>query len=189
MNRINSVVCTTPKTKTAAALLAVVAAVALPQIFHLIGHVSDLGSSLGETFLPMHIAIFLAGFFAGQWAGLFAGALSPLLSFALTTLWNDPMPAAAMLPFMMIELGVYGLTAGLFAERFEKVPTFAALLVSQIAGRAVRALALVIGVLLGSPVPLSTIWTSIAAGLPGLVLQWILVPLLVFYVARRSRNE
>ncbi len=186
----SALVCTTWKTKTLAAVLAVIAAVALPQLVHLVGHVSGLGSALGETFLPMHLAIFLVGYFAGPWAGLAAGALSPAVSFGLTSLWNDPMPAAAMLPFMMIELAVYGLTTGLFSQYLAKVPTLVALFAAQVAGRAVRALALTIGVYaFGSPVNISVIWTSLLPGLPGLILQWVIVPLSVYWVAQRTKHE
>ena len=96
------------KTQTLATIVAIVAAVVLPQLFHLMGAVSGLGTALGETFLPMHLPIILAGLLAGPYVGAIAGVLSPLISFALTG-----MPTAAMLPFMMIELFVYGLTSGL----------------------------------------------------------------------------
>lgn len=183
-----SFVCKTWKTKTVAAVLAVIAAVALPQLFHLLGMVTNMGTSLGETFLPMHIAIFLVAFFAGPWAGLAAGLVSPALSFALTTLLGSPMPTVVMLPYMIVELGVYGLTTGLLAKT--KMPTLATLFLAQVAGRGVRALAIVVGVyLFSSPMNVAVIWNSIVAGLPGLILQWILVPLLVFYVERKAKHE
>ncbi len=184
MQRQTTIVCKTWKTKTLAALLATVAAVALPQLFHLIGLLTDLGAAPGETFLPMHIAIFLVGFFAGAWSGLAAGALSPLLSFLLTSLWGTPMPALGMLPFMVIELSVYGLTSGLLAER---LPVLAALLIAQIAGRGVRAIAILIGAFgFHGGLPVSVIWMSVVAGLPGLMLQWVLVPLAVAWVRKRD---
>ena len=183
-----TLVCKTWKTKTVAALLAVIAAVALPQAFHGLGMVANIGTALGETFLPMHLSIFLVGFFAGCWAGLGAGLISPAISFGLTTLMGQPMPTAAMLPFMMIELAVYGLTTGLLAE--VRMPTICKLLIAQVAGRAVRALALVIGVYaFGSPMNIAIIWNSLLAGLPGLILQWILIPLLVFYVEKRAYRD
>lgn len=183
-----TLVCRTWKTKTVAAVLAVIAAVALPQLFHALGMVANIGTALGETFLPMHISIFLVGLFAGALAGLFAGILSPVISFGLTTLMGEPMPTLAMLPFMVIELGVYGLSVGLLAQ--VKMPTICKLLIAQVAGRAVRALALVIGVYaFGATVPVSIIWNSLLAGLPGLILQWVLVPLLVFYVEKKARRD
>lgn len=186
--KTKNLVCRTWKTKTVAAVLAVIAAVALPQALHYLGAVTNLGTALGETFLPMHIAIFLVGFFAGGWAGLAAGLVSPAISFALTLAIGRPMPTAQMLPFMMIELAVYGLTAGLLART--KVPTVVSLLIAQIAGRGVRALALVIGIyLFSAPMNISVIWTSIVAGLPGLILQWLFVPLFVFYVEKKAKHE
>lgn len=43
--------------KAAATVLAIVAAVALPQLFHVIGAVSGQGTMLGVAFLPMHLPI------------------------------------------------------------------------------------------------------------------------------------
>lgn len=183
-----SFVCKTWKTKTLAAVLATVAAVALPQLLHYLGMISNLGSALGETFLPMHIAIFLVAFFAGPWAGLAAGLVSPVLSFGLTTLMGEAMPALTMLPIMIVELASYGLMTGLFAGT--KLPSFVALLFSQILGRGVRALAIVIGVYaFGAALPVSVIWNSIVAGLPGIILQWLLVPLLVYFVEKKAKHE
>jgi len=171
------------KRQTLAALVAVVAAVALPQIFHVLGAVSGLGTALGETFLPMHLPIILVGIFAGPFAGAAAGALSPLVSFLLTG-----MPGAVMLPFMMIELCAYGLFSGLL--RTVKLPNIAKVLTAQVCGRAVRALAILAAVyIFGSGVKVQIIWTSIAAGLPGLILQWCFIPLLLFRVENISKNE
>ena len=178
-----TVVFKTVKTKTLAAVLAIAAAVVIPQIFHVLGAVCDLGTALGETFLPMHFAIFAVGFFAGPVAGGIAGALSPLLSF-----WLTAMPKAPMLPFMMIELCVYGLVTGLLAE--VRMPVLAKLLIAQIAGRAVRAAAILLGFyVFSSPIAPATIWTSLLPGLPGLILQWIILPLLVFRVTNAQDHD
>lgn len=183
-----SFVCKTWKAKTLAAVLATIAAVALPQIFHGLGMIADMGTSLGETFLPMHITIFLVAFFAGPWAGLAAGIASPAISFGFTTLMGEAMPALTMLPFMAIELGMYGLTTGLFAKT--RLPSFATLLLAQISGRGMRALAIVIGAYgFGGSLPVPVIWNSIVAGMPGIILQWIVVPLLVYYVEKKAKHE
>lgn len=171
------------KAQTIAAIAAVVGAVALPQIFHVLGAASGLGTSLGEAFLPMHLPIILVGLLAGPYAGAAAGLLGPLASFALSG-----MPGAMMLPFMMIELCIYGLSAGLM--RNVKLPTIVKVLAVQIAGRAVRAGAILLGVYaFGSQVKVSTIWTSIGAGLFGLALQWALIPLVVYRVENLKKNE
>ena len=159
-------------TQALAAVTATVAAVVLPQIFHLLGAMSGLGTALGETFLPMHLPILLVGLLAGPYAGAVAGVLSPFASFALTG-----MPTSALLPFMMIELCVYGLCAGLLCR--SKMPTFGKVLLAQVAGRAVRAVAILCATYLFSStaVPVAVIWESITVGAVGILLQWALLPL------------
>ena len=169
------------KTQTLATVGAVAAAVILPQLFHLIGAVSGLGTALGETFLPMHLPIILAGLLAGPYVGAIAGVLSPLISFALTG-----MPGVAMLPFMMIELCVYGLSSGLL--RNVNLPTIVKVLIAQVAGRGVRAIAILIAVYAfgNTAVPVAVIWNSIVAGIFGIDLQWALIPLIVYRVEHKG---
>lgn len=178
-----TLVCATWKSKTFAGLLAVAGALALPQLVHWLGAVSGMGSALGETFLPMHLAVILAGLFAGPLVGLAAGAISPAVSFLLSG-----MPAAAVLPFMTVELAGYGLAAGLLAS--VRMPAFFKLLIAQVAGRALRSAAVLIAFYgFGGGLPVASIWTSIVTGLPGIVLQWALVPLIVFWVERMAARK
>lgn len=171
------------KTKTAATAVAVVAAVALPQLFHAVGAVSGLGTALGETFLPMHLPVLLIGMMAGPVAGLTAGILGPLVSFALSG-----MPAALMLPFIMVELAGYGLTAGLLAGT--RMHTFVKLLIAQVVGRALRAAAVLLAVYgFGSEVAVASIWNSVITGVPGILLQWALLPLLMFWIEQGVRKH
>lgn len=172
------------KKQVLATIGAIAAAVVLPQIFHVVGMVSNMGTALGETFLPMHLPILLVGLIAGPYAGAIAGLLSPLVSFGLTA-----MPGPAMLPFMMIELCMYGLFAGLL--RNTKMPTIVKVLLAQVGGRAVRAAAILVSVyLLGNAaIHTAVIWNSIIAGIPGLILQWILLPLLVYRIERGGNYE
>ena len=172
------------KVQALATLAAVVGAVVVPQMFHVLGAVSGLGTALGETFLPMHLPIILVGLLAGPYAGAVAGLLGPVLSFAFSG-----MPTMAMLPFMMIELCAYGLCAGLL--RSVKMPTVAKVLLVQVAGRLVRAAAILIAVYaVGSnAVPVAIIWKSVVTGIFGLALQWTLLPLIVYRVENLKRNE
>lgn len=172
------------KTQTLAAAGAVVGAVALPQIFHLMGAVTGLGTALGEIFLPMHLPIILVGLLAGPYAGAISGFLAPLFSFLLSG-----MPGRMMLPFMMIELCAYGLCAGLL--RSANMPTLAKVLLTQVAGRAVRAVAILFAfyALGNTAIAPAVIWTSIPTGLFGLALQWTLLPLLVYWVENRGAQE
>lgn len=165
------------KAQLFAVLGAVVSAVALPQLFHAVGAVSGLGTALGATFLPMHLPIIFVGFLAGPWAGLVAGALAPAVSFALSG-----MPGLAMLPLMIGELAAYGFFAGLL--RNGNMPSFLKLLTVQISGRLVRACVTLVVVFAASEsgVTLSSVYTSIVTGLPGILLQWATLPLLFFFV-------
>lgn len=90
---------------------------------------------------------------------------------------------------MMIELCAYGLFAGLL--RGVKLPTIGKVIGAQAAGRLVRAAAVLLAVYAfgSSSVRVASIWMSLAAGLPGLVLQWGLLPLVVYRVENRSRHE
>lgn len=174
----------TPRVQVLSAGLATVAAVALPQLFHAVGAISGLGSMLGEAFLPMHLPILLVGFLAGPYAGAAAGLLAPLVSFALSG-----MPAAAMLPFMMLELCAYGVFAGLLQNK--KMPAFGKLLLAQIAGRTVRAIAVLLAVYaVGyTGIAVSVIWMSVLKGLPGILLQWALLPLILFWLNTKKAHE
>ncbi|MCI6547283.1 MAG: ECF transporter S component [Coriobacteriaceae bacterium] len=169
---------------TLATLTSVAAAVALPQVFHLAGSALGVGVALGQTFLPMHLPVLLVGFLAGPTVGLLSGLLAPVVSHLTTG-----MPMLPILPLMVIELGAYGLVAGLL--RSARLNPLAKIILAQVAGRAVRALALVVsvGLLSNETVALSTIWTSIADGLPGLALQWVVIPAVLVAVGRASRRE
>ena len=154
------------------AMVVITAAVALPQACHLLGRQLGYGSALGEMLLPMHLPVMLAGMLGGPVTGLVCGVLSPLVSFALTG-----MPLPNMLPFMVVELAVYGLCAGLL--RRTNLPGFVQVVLVQVAGRAVRALVLAVAVYgFGfTGLPISVVWTSVYAGLAGILIQWAVLPL------------
>ena len=151
----------------------VTVAVALPWLCHLLGGVLGMSTGLGEILLPMHLPVMLAGMLWGPVAGLVSGLVSPALSMALTA-----MPTPVMLPFMTVELAVYGLTAGLLTRT--KLPAFPRVLLTQLAGRVARALVLAVAVYgFGfSRLPISLVWTSVYVGLAGILLQWAVLPLL-----------
>lgn len=174
----------TLKIKVSVTILATVAAVALPQLFHVVGDISGLGTALGEAFLPMHLPVLLLGLLMGKYCGAVAGFAAPIISFALTG-----MPRVGLLPFMAIELCVYGFMMGALKDK--KMPVFGKVFVSQVVGRTVRALAIVLAVYAFdyTAVNAAIIWTSIAAGLPGLLLQWSLIPLISFYIDTKIKDE
>ena len=151
--------------------LMVSVAVILPQVCHLLGGQLGLGSALGEMLLPMHLPVMLAGMLWGPWAGLACGLVSPMASFALTG-----MPGVALLPFMTVELAVYGLSAGLL--RRTNLPSLAQVVLTQVAGRVARAAVLAVAVYgFGfARLPISIVWTSITVGLAGIAIQWAVLP-------------
>lgn len=177
MTRIMKISKTKVSVQTIAAILSIAAAVALPQAFHAIGAVSGLGAAVGETFLPMHLPTILTGFIAGPIAGAVSGALAPILSLLLTG-----MPSSVMLPFMVIELLCYGLFAGFLRD--VKLPCIVKLIIVQAAARLVRAGAILLAVNAFSYEGIKTgvILTSIVTGLPGLILQWALIPLIIYRI-------
>lgn len=147
-------------------------AVILPQIVHL-----ALGQPGGVQLLPMYLPVLIGGCLLGwRWA-LAVGVLSPICSFALTTLFGSPMPAAERLPFMIAELAVFGLVSGLFSKKIYEngLWAFPAVIAAQLVGRAVF-----LGLVAIFP-PFSTgvIWQQIVKGWPGLAIQAVLVPVII----------
>jgi thiamine transporter ThiT len=163
---------------------AVIASVALPQILHVAGVVSGSGPALGENLLPMQLPVLIAGLIAGPFVGVIAGILSPLLSSAISG-----MPGQAVLPYIMIELVGYGLAAGVLSK--VKMPVFGKLLLAQVAGRILRTGAILIAVYgMGShTLSLAGSWNYVVAGLPGIVLQWCLIPLIMVWIKNVKKDN
>ncbi len=180
-NKIDFTKQLTIKRQILAGIIAVASAVVLPTIFHLLGAISGLGTALGEVLLPMHLPIMLAALLCGPYVGAVSGLLSPLVSFLISG-----MPGAVMLPFMMIELCSYGLLAG--ALKNVKINSFFKVLLTQIGGRAIRAIAIAMAVYLfgNTRIGISVIWTSIMTGLIGIALQLVLIPLLLYRIDGRK---
>ena len=147
-------------------------AVLLPQLVHLVA-----GASGGVQWLPMYLPVLLGGCLLGWKWGLGVGILSPLVSFAITSLAGNAMPAASRLPYMMAELAVFAAVSGLFSKKIAANGwmAFPAVLLAQVSGRAVfLALAAIFqGV---SALSAAAVWSQIQTGLLGMVLQAVLVP-------------
>ena len=147
-------------------------AVLLPQLVHLIA-----GASGGIQWLPMYLPVLLGGCLLDWKWGLGVGVLSPLVSFAITSLTGNAMPAASRLPYMMAELAVFAAVSGLFSKKIAENGwmAFPAVLLAQVSGMAVfLALAAIFqGV---SALSAAAVWSQIQAGLLGMVLQAVLVP-------------
>lgn len=161
------------KTLISAGVIAL--AVILPQIVHLFA-----GAQGGVQWLPMYLPVLLGGCLLGWRWGLGVGLLSPLVSFAFTSLAGNAMPAAARLPYMMAELAAFAVVSGLFSEKIARNGwmAFPAVLLAQVSGR-LFFLALAAAFQGVSSLSAAVVWSQIQAGLLGLVLQAVVVPCLV----------
>ncbi len=168
--------------KSIISFVLVVLAVGLPQIAHLAG-----GAAAGSVWLPMYAPALLAGCLLGWQWGLGVGILSPLASFAFTSLaLGSAMPALSRLPYMVAELAVFGLVSGLFAKKIERsaVWAFPAVIAAQIAGRLVYFIA---AVAFGQQA--SAVWGVIESGLTGLYLQAAVVPVIVLLLSLAIKHD
>ena len=148
----------------------------IPMIFHAVG--------LGMAFSPMHLPVLLCGIICGPLYGGFCGIAGPVLSSLATG-----MPPALHLIYMIPEMLVYGVAAGLLMKvlRFQNLfaKLYVSLIPAMIAGRIVGILAklLFFAFGLGSEAaePLLVIAnTYFVLTLPGAAVQLILIPPLVF---------
>lgn len=150
-------------------------AVILPQIVHLFA-----GAQGGVQWLPMYLPVLLGGCLLGWRWGLGVGLLSPLVSFAFTSLAGNAMPAAARLPYMMAELAAFAAVSGLFSKKIAQNGwmAFPAVLLAQVSGRFffLTLAAAFQGV---SSLSAAVVWSQIQTGLLGLVLQAVVVPFIV----------
>ncbi len=170
----------------AAAMLAL--AVLIPALFHFFPL-----PKIGNYILPMHLPVFLCGIMCGPLLGLLVGLIAPVLSFMVTS-----MPAIVRLPFMVLELGTYGLTIGIFYRTFRRrkdiVRIYLSLILSMLSGRIVflAALAVMVFGFHVKGLSLQLFVEAITFGSVGIVLQLILLPLLVqvcLRIYRRSCRE
>ena len=95
----------------------------LPVAFH--------GLALGSVLSPMHIPVLLCGLLCGGWYGMVCGLVGPVLSSVLSG-----MPPVTSLIFMVPELMVYGLVAGLMMRLVRTGKTVADLYISQVTAMA-----------------------------------------------------
>ena len=149
--------------------------VVLPMAFHAV-------QNAGTIFLPMHIPVLLCGLMCGWPFGFICGCLGPLLSSLLTG-----MPPAAMLPSMAIECAMYGCITGIMMKIVHTKKPLADLYISMVtamvAGRILAGLAKAFLLSPGTP-PFAWVTTSLVAGIPGIVIQLLLIPLVITALTR-----
>ncbi len=156
--------------------LCIALGVLLPIAFHSV-------PNAGSIFLPMHIPVLLCGLICGCPFGLACGILSPVLSSLITG-----MPPIGYLPGMLCELAVYGVMTGILLRsvRTKKLVAdiYISLIGAMLAGRIVYGIlnALIFNVGQYS----MSIWLTSAfvTSLPGIIIQLIVIPVLVFVLER-----
>ncbi len=144
--------------------------VVLPMAFHMI-------PNAGSVMLPMHIPVLLCGLVCGPVLGLICGIFTPILSSLITG-----MPGPAYLPSMICELAVYGLLAGVMIKliKTEKplVNLYASLITAMIGGRIVYGLMNALRA--GTYSIQMWLTASFVTALPGIILQLLLLPAVVY---------
>ena len=145
------------------------------------GNKQDLGNAL----CLMHIPALLCGFLCGWYWGAAVGFIGPL--FRTLLIGKPPFPAVAV-P-MAFELCTYGFIAGLLYKLLpKKLPfIYVSLISAMLGGRIVGGIAkfVVMTGILGKEYLFGTFLTSyFVVSLPGMAIQIVLIPILVFALSR-----
>ena len=158
--------------KTIYTAICITLGIVLPIAFHSL-------PNAGGIFLPMHIPVLLCGLLCGWPYGLLCGAAAPLLSGLFTG-----MPPAPLLPGMMVELAVYGLSAGflmgMIRTKIFYVDLYISLIPSMLVGRIVSGIAKAWIFTPGAYSMVAWVTASFITALPGLVIQLLIIPSIVY---------
>lgn len=146
----------------------------LPTLFHMIG--------AGNVFLPMHIPVLIAGFCLGLPFAAAVGIMTPILSTLLTG-----MPLLfPVLPYMAFELLTYAVIANILYRKL-RWNSYVALLISMAAGRMVSSFVVwILASFFTTKLPSPLIFLSgiVMRGIPGIILQIIIIPPVIFILSR-----
>lgn len=167
------------------ALCVVVLAVALPQCVHFVA-----GATGGMVWLPIYLPVLLGGCLLGVRWGMTAGIAAPIVSFLVTSAVGEAMPAVSRLPFMAAELAVMALITGLFARTVSKRPAmaFVAVPTALLGGRAFFLLTVFLFQAL-TPLTPASVLHQLRMGIPGMILQTLVLPLAVIALAKAAEKE
>ena len=138
------------------------------------GQIREIGNKL----LPMHIPVLLCGFICGWKYGLLVGFITPLLRFSIFS-----MPAMPNALTMAFELAAYGAISGILYAKLPKNKwrTLLTLLIAMVAGRILWGIASLFIYGIGNS---AFTWQMFIGGailnaVPGIILQFILIPILI----------
>jgi len=162
--------------KTTLTAICVSLCVVLPMAFHVI-------PDAGSIFCPMHIPVLICGLVCGWEYGILCGTLGPVLSCILTG-----MPPMAYLPPMMIELAAYGMITGVLFRVIKSgriyVDLYVSLAIAMVVGRVIAGIA---KALIFAPGEITVaVWatTHFVIAFPGIIIQLMFVPNIIFGLMR-----
>lgn len=154
--------------------------VVLPLAFHAV-------EGAGNIFLPMHIPVLISGFFLDWPFALVIGILTPFLSSLITGM----PPFFPVMVFMIFELAIYGVMVSLLYRKYEK-SIYISLIISMICGRIVAGIIvwiLTTFFMVQLPKPIIFIKGAIIKGLPGIIIQLIFIPIVVFAIEKSNLSR
>ncbi len=158
--------------------------VALGLGFPWVIHVAGAGQ-IGQFLLPMFLPIVGGAFFLPFGAAAFAGAATPFLSSILTGM---PPLAPPIGPIMMVELAAMAGTVVLVYQKL-RANVWVSIASAVIVDRIILAfLAAGLGKMLKLP-PAMTTWGILVAGIPGMVLLFVVLPPVVARLEAYSIRE
>ena len=142
----------------------------------------------GNVLLPMHIPVLLCGFICGPMYGALCGLVLPVLNSLLTG-----MPAMyPMALIMTCELTAYGLVSGLLNKVFGKsgkiYTMYPTLIIAMIAGRLVYGFVAWLLLFTGAAAGKFSVIGAVVTGIPGIVIQLVLIPVVVYKVIKPSKS-
>lgn len=156
----------------------------LPPLFHSV--------QLGAIISPMHFPVLICGLMLGWKYGLICGLLTPLM---VSVMFSVPplFPVAAV---MSVELGIYGLMSGLLYYKIirlknQTVRLYTALVIAMLVGRIAYGLTYALLFVLSlSEFAFTAYVTSLfVTGLPGIVLQILVIPGIVLTLEKQKSYE
>ena len=146
----------------------------------LTGQIPEIGSAL----CPMHIPVLLCGFLCGGSWGLMIGVLAPLLRSVVIG-----MPVLFPMGICMaLELGTYGLVAGMLYSKLEKGKwsIYISLISAMVLGRIVWGIAMF--VCMGFDTMKfgfdAFVSGAVTMAVPGIIIQLVLVPVIVMMLRK-----
>ena len=144
---------------------------------------------IGQMLCPMHIPILLCGFICGWKWGMMLGFITPISR----SLFLSAPPLYPSAIAMSFELATYGFVAGLIYQILpkNKLNTYISLIISMIIGRIVWGISMYI--LLNVKGKIFTfssfIGGSLINAIPGIVIQFVFVPLIILAVEKNQRKS